>query len=91
MEIFDNENEKKISINQMRNVPEVWNKYMRDYHKNRMETDEEYARRRHEKVVESVKKYRNKLREEKIANGWIPKMGRKVGGKNKPRDSNIIV
>ena len=90
MEI-QNDEIQKVCINQMRNVPEVWNQYMREYHKNRMETDEEYGRRRHDKVVESVKKHRIKVREEKIANGWIPKMGRKVGGKNKPKQPENIV
>lgn len=83
------QNDEKIGINKLRHVPEVWNQYMRDYHKKRMETDEEYVKKRKEKTyIASIKIY-NKKRDEKIANGWIPKMGRKKGGKNKPKENNI--
>jgi hypothetical protein len=75
------QNDEKICINQMRNVPEVWNQYMRDYHKKRMETDEEYRRKRQEKLFISKTKQMNKIhqeRQERILNGWIPpKIGRK--------------
>ena len=92
MEIPNNEiqNDEKIIINQMRHVPEVWNKYMREYHKKRMETDEEYRQKVHEKAKETAKKFYLKKRAEKIANGHVTKLGRKKGGKNKPKEKDII-
>jgi len=63
----------KIIINQMRGVPEIWNKYMRDYHKNRMETDEEYKRIRKEKTFLAMKAQKKRMRDKRIADGWIPR------------------
>ena len=80
----------------MRHIPEVWNQYMRDYHKKRMETDEEYKAKRQAKLYISKQKQTQKLRrerEEKILNGWIPpKTGRKKKVQSdEPNNNNNIV
>jgi len=90
------QNDEKFIINQMRHVPEVWNQYMREYHKNRMETDEEYKAKRQEKLYISKQKQLDKFRrerQEKILNGWIPpKIGRKKKVKlDEPNNNNNIV
>jgi hypothetical protein len=92
MEIPNDEiqNDEKIVINQLRHVPEVWNKYMRDYNKNRIQTDEEYRRKKNEKAKETSKKIYLRKRAEKIANGHVTKLGRKKGGKNKPKENEIV-
>jgi hypothetical protein len=84
------QNDEKIGINQLRHIPEVWNQYMRDYHKKRMETDEEYKARRQAKLYISKRKQMDKIRAEKIANGHVTKLGRKKGGKNKPKENEIV-
>jgi hypothetical protein len=90
------QNDEKIVINQLRHVPEVWNQYMRDYHKKRMDSDEEYKAKRQDKLYISKQKQMDKIhreRQEKILNGWIPpKMGRKKKVKpDEPNNNNNIV
>ena len=74
----------KIIINQMRNVPEIWNKYMRDYHKKRMETDEEYKRIRKEQIYLATKACKKRARDKRIAEGWIPRTQKPQPPTNEP-------
>jgi len=87
------QNDEKIGINKQRHVPEVWNQYMRDYHKKRMELDEEYKAKRQEKLYISKQKQMEKQRrerEEKILNGWTPpRIGRKKKVKSDQPNNNV--
>ena len=62
-------------------------KYQNEYYHEHM-NDEEWRKHRAELCKINMRKMRAKKREELIASGNIPKMGRKVGGKNKPRENN---
>jgi len=66
---------------------EYKNKYQKDYYHKHM-NDEEWRKHRAEIVKNNMKKMRAKKREELIASGNPPKLGRKVGGKNKPKENN---
>ena len=60
-----------------KNHREHLNEYSREFYKKKVE-DEEWRLHNRELVKENMRKYRIKLKEERIANGWTPKKrGRK--------------
>jgi hypothetical protein len=65
------------------------NEYQNKYYHEKM-TNEEWRKHRAEIVLNNMRKMRAKKRAELIASGIEIKMGRKKGGKNKPkvRDEN---
>ena len=66
---------------------EYQKKYQKEYYYKQM-NDEEWRKHRAEIVKINMRKMRAKKREELIASGNPPKLGRKVGGKNKPKENN---
>ena len=65
---------------------EYQKKYQKDYYHEHM-NDEEWRKHRADIVRINMRKMRAKKREELIASGNPPKLGRKVGGKNKPKEN----
>jgi hypothetical protein len=66
---------------------EYQKKYQKEYYYKQM-NDEEWRKHRAEIVKINMRKMRAKKKEELIASGNPPKLGRKVGGKNKPKENN---
>jgi hypothetical protein len=66
---------------------EYQKKYQKEYYYKQMNV-EEWRKHRAEIVKINMRKMRAKKREELIASGNPPKLGRKVGGKNKPKQDN---
>lgn len=66
---------------------EYQKKYQNKYYHEHM-NDEEWRKHRAEIVKNNMRKMRAKKREELIASGNPPKLGRKLGGKNKPKENN---
>ena len=66
---------------------EYQKKYQNEYYHEHM-NNEEWRKHRAEVVRNNMRKMRAKKREELIASGNPPRLGRKIGGKNKPKDDN---
>jgi hypothetical protein len=66
------------------------NKYQNKYYHEHM-NDEEWKKHRAEIVRNNMRKMRAKKREELIASGNPPKLGRKLGGKNKPKEESTTL
>jgi hypothetical protein len=71
------------------NNNEYQKNYQNKYYHEHM-NDEEWRKHRAELVKNNMRKMRAKKREELIAAGNPPKLGRKLGGKNKPKEESTV-